>query len=393
MKLKKKYLTIVLTLFIQIIFNLNSTALTAELLRVDFIDVGQADSILIQLPNSKNMLIDGGNNSDGDLLVKYLMKENINKIDYLIATHPHEDHIGGLDDVVNHFEIAKVYMPKITHSSKTFRDLLIAIKHKGLKISVAKAGVTLIDKDGLLVRIIAPIKKDYKDLNNYSAIVKIDFKDTSFLFTGDAEREVEQELIVNKVDLSADLLKVGHHGSNSSTTFKFLKRVNPKYGVISVGKDNKYGHPTKYTLNKLSKADVEIYRTDQLGTIIAISDGEKITFNHKAPSISTTKTSNNKIPLTISKLNLKDEIVLITNNDSEDINISKWKLLSLRGKQEFIFPQGTIIKAGESLKIVSGRNASKAKGQIIWTKSYIWNNNGDAAQLYDLKGNLIAEYY
>jgi len=368
-------------------------ALAAESLRIDFIDVGQADSILIQLPNKEKMLIDGGNNEDGDLIVKYLTKLKINKLDYLVATHPHEDHIGGLDNIINNFKVNKVYMPKISHTSQTFRDLLIAIKEKGLKISIAKAGVSLIDKGDVQVRIIGPVKEDYKELNNYSAIVKINFNDTSFLFTGDAEAEVEEELVTSKIDLAADLLKIGHHGSSSSTTLAFLEKVNPQYGVISVGKDNKYGHPTKFTLEKLNRTGVEVYRTDQLGTIIAISDGQKITFNHKAPFISTTKISNNKLPLTISNLNLKDEIVLITNNGSEDINISNWKLLSLRGKQEFIFPQGTIIKAGESLKVVSGRNASKGKGQIIWTKSYIWNNNGDAAQLYDLKGNLIAEYY
>jgi beta-lactamase superfamily II metal-dependent hydrolase len=368
-------------------------ALAAESLRIDFIDVGQADSILIQLPNKEKMLIDGGNNEDGDLIVEYLTVLKIDKIDYLVATHPHEDHIGGLDNIINNFKVAKVYMPKVSHTSKTFRDLLIATKRKGLKISIAKAGVSLIDKGDLQVRIIGPVKEDYKELNNYSAIIKINFRNTSFLFTGDAEAEVEEELVASKIDLAADLLKIGHHGSSSSTTLSFLEKVNPQYGVISVGKNNKYDHPTKFTLEKLNRAGVEVYRTDQLGTIIAISDGEKITFNHKVPSISTTKIPNNKVPITISNVNLKDEIVLITNNSSKDINISKWKLFSLRGKQEFIFPQGTIIKAGESLKVVSGRNASKDKGQIIWTKSYIWNNNGDAAQLYDLKGNLIAEYY
>ncbi|WP_018249650.1 MBL fold metallo-hydrolase [Orenia marismortui] len=370
---------------------LNQSTIKKKLLKAHFIDVGQADSTLIQLPNNQNILIDGGNNSDASLIIRYLNNLHIKKIDYLIATHPHEDHIGGLDNIINNFKINKIYMPEVSHTSQSFKDLLLSISNKGLKINAAKTGISLLDDNKLHIKIIAPIKNYYDELNNYSVIAKITFDKISILFTGDAESEVEKELLDTNYNLEADLLKVAHHGSNSSTTSSFLKRVNPKYAVISVGKNNKYGHPNKSTLRKLQQEDIKVFRTDKQGTIVAISNGKSISFNKKELSTKESKLIDS--PLKITRLDLKKELLVIKNSSNKRLDISNWKLISLRGKQEFIFPKGTVIRPGKNLTIVSGRRAKKAKEQIVWTKKYIWNNQGDFAQLYNSKNQLVSEYY
>jgi beta-lactamase superfamily II metal-dependent hydrolase len=245
-------------------------------LRVHFLDVGQADSILVQLPNGKNMLIDAGNNEDDELVVSYLEKQGIKKIDYLVGTHPHEDHVGGLDTVIEHFDIGNVYLPKVNHTTKTYQDVLISLKNKGLKVTTAKAGVKLFNEDQLHATIISPINNDYQELNDYSAVIKLVYQDTSFLFTGDAEELVENEILSSGAAVKADVLKIGHHGSASSTSDNFLAAVNPKLAVISVGADNNYGHPHQETMEKLNNAGISVLRTDQLGTIIIKSNGKQI---------------------------------------------------------------------------------------------------------------------
>jgi len=246
-------------------------------LKVHFLDVGQADSILVQLPNGQSMLVDAGNNADGPSVVSYLKQQGIKKIDYLVATHPHEDHIGGMDNVIRSFDIGQVFMPRATTTTKTFEDVLLAIKEKGLKITTARAGVSLLDQGNLKVSFLAPMGSGYEDLNNWSAVTRIQYGDTTFLLTGDAEAQSEEEMLASGTDLKADVLKVGHHGSSSSTTPVFLKAVAPKYAVISIGAGNDYGHPHRETLAKLADARVKVYRTDQDGTVIFTSDGKTIT--------------------------------------------------------------------------------------------------------------------
>lgn len=249
-------------------------------LSVRYIDVGQADCELISFPDGRHMLIDAGATDSEKTLPPYLKSLGIEKLDYVIGTHPHEDHIGGLDAVIESFEIGQIYMPKATTTTKTYKDVLTAVKNKGLSINTAKAGKVIIDEPDIRAELLAPINDKYDDLNNYSAVLKLQFGNTSFLFTGDAEKLSENEMLdsAGAEKLRCDVLKAGHHGSSTSTSEKFLKAVSPSYAVISCGTGNDYGHPHKETISLLDKYGIKTYRTDLNGTITAISDGNNITF-------------------------------------------------------------------------------------------------------------------
>ncbi|MBC7341776.1 MAG: MBL fold metallo-hydrolase [Clostridia bacterium] len=254
-------------------------------LQVYFLDVGQADSILVKFPGGQTMLVDAGNNDDGPGIVSYLKQQGVKKIDYLVATHPHSDHLGGMDTVINAFPIGKVYMPKVAHTTKTYEDVLRAIQANGLKVTAARAGVSVLQDGALSVSLVAPCGSGYEDLNDWSAVVKIKFGSTAFLLAGDARGPSESEMLTSGADLKADVLKVGHHGSRHSTTSAFLKAVSPKYAVISVGAGNPYGHPAPETLAKLEGAGIQVFRTDRDGTILAESDGKTVTVKKLGTSI------------------------------------------------------------------------------------------------------------
>lgn len=245
-------------------------------LYVEFIDVGQADCILIY-NKDHYMLIDAGNNEDGRKLVNYFNSLGITKFDYVVGTHAHEDHIGGLDDVINNFEIDTFYMPEVVTTTKTFEDVIIALENKQLAFDTPKVDSTF--KLGDAEFKVIYVGDEEGDLNDNSIVLKMTYGSNKFLFTGDATSKVEK-LIVNK-DIDVDVLKVGHHGSQYSSTTSFLKAVNPTYAVIQVGKNNIYDHPKKQTLNSLNKLNIKVYRNDLDGTIVAKSDGTIIKFETK----------------------------------------------------------------------------------------------------------------
>lgn len=245
-------------------------------LLVHFVDVGQGDAVLIQTPNQKNILIDGGPRTAGDYLVQYLKEQGVATIDVLIATHPHEDHIGGLINVIDNFPIKEAYYPNKAHTTVTFERFITGINNsKAKRVRAIKGREISVDPDISLV-ILSPSDRDYKDLNHYSVVTKLVYKNTSFLFTGDAEDINEEEMLAAKLDLQADVLKVGHHGSTTSSMPKFLDAVSPKIAVIMVGNDNKFSHPHKKILDRLLQRDVDILRTDELGDIVLFSDGDEL---------------------------------------------------------------------------------------------------------------------
>ena len=245
-------------------------------LKVHFIDVGQGDSILIQ-DEGASLLIDAGDNGKEELLVDYIKKQRIETLNHVIGTHPHSDHIGGLDAVLEEFTVENFYMPKLIHNTKTFEDVIKVVKKSKLKITEPIPGKQFL-LDTAEVTILAPNSSSYSNLNNYSIVVKVDYGNTSFLFTGDAEELSEEEMLEHEYDLSSDVLKVAHHGSNTSTSPEFLQAVNPRFAVISVGIGNRYGLPDNETIEQLKERNIKVYRTDEDGTVIATSDGENINF-------------------------------------------------------------------------------------------------------------------
>lgn len=282
---KKKYTSILLFSIIISLYLISCSSLyknsnyikpNPNQMIVHFIDVGQGDSILIQV-NNKNMLIDAGPKSDKNELLNYLSKLNVDKLDYVIATHPHEDHIGNMSDIIDSYNVLKFYAPKVQTTTKTFEKMIDSLKRKGLKINVIRRDTDSIDLGkNTNVRVFSPIDDSYENLNNYSSVIRIQYGSTSFLFTGDAEKDVEEKILDNNENIGSDVLKVGHHGSSTSTSKAFLNKINPSIGVISVGKDNTYNHPNNETIKSLKENKVTIYRTDKDGTVILSSDGTKI---------------------------------------------------------------------------------------------------------------------
>lgn len=244
-------------------------------LYIHYIDVGQGDSILISV-NGKNMLIDAGPRSSSKQVTSYLNKLKIKTLDYVITTHPHEDHIGGMASVIKNFNIGSFYAPKKTMNTATFSDMITALKKKNLKINVPMAGTYIDLGKNICCEVLSTSNSYYEDVNNYSVVVKITYKNNKFLFMGDAQKLVEKEIVDKGFDVSCDILKIGHHGSSTSSSKDFLDKSNPKIAVISCGKGNMYGHPHKETLTELKKRNIKVYRTDTDGTIVFSSNGDSI---------------------------------------------------------------------------------------------------------------------
>lgn len=253
------------------------TAPSGAGLAVHFIDVGQGDSILAE-SDGHYMLIDAGENDQAGTVISYLKAEGVTKLDYVIGTHPHSDHIGGLDKVIDTFPVDKVFLPPVEHTTKTFEDVLDSIASRGLKITKPKPGDSY-DLGNASFTILSPVKDYGSDLNNWSVGIRLTYGENSFVMCGDAESQAEEDIIKSGAVLKADVLKAGHHGSSTSTSDAFLKKVSPSWVVIQCGYGNSYGHPHKETMEKLEKAGCQVLRTDEEGTITAYSDGRTITWN------------------------------------------------------------------------------------------------------------------
>ena len=250
-------------------------------LEVHYIDVGQGDATLIKC-GSHAMLIDGGNNNKGTTVQLYLKKQGVESLDYVIGTHPDADHIGGLDVIVYKYNCDTVIMPDYEKDTKTYQELVDVIHDKNMKITYPVVGEQYALGEAKFT-IIASNSNSYGgNANDYSVAILLEYGKNRFLFTGDAEETSEAEMLTNGIDISADVYKVAHHGSRSASTQEFLNAVHPKYAVISCGEGNSYGHPHAEVLNRLRSMGVEVFRTDEQGSIIASSDGENINWNCSA---------------------------------------------------------------------------------------------------------------
>lgn len=241
---------------------------------VSYIDVGQGDATLIS-KKGFHMLIDAGNNGAGSDVVHYLKGQGVQKLDILVGTHPDADHIGGLDTVMENIPVDKLYLPESRKDTKTYQDVVRVMKERHISADMPEIGTEQTYGGNVLLRFLSP-SKDYKNANDDSLVVQLAFGRTRFLFMGDAESEAENDILQAGYDIACDVLKLGHHGSYTATGTKFLKKADPTYGVISCGKGNSYGHPHADTLARLEDEDVQVYRTDTMGTVQAVSDGERV---------------------------------------------------------------------------------------------------------------------
>ena len=257
-------------------------------LTVHYLDVGQADSILLEC-EGEFMLIDGGNRDDGQMVVSYLEDCGVEELQAVVCTHAHEDHVGGLPSVLAVYPTAAVYAPTKTYASSVFDSFLYYVDQQRLEVTLPAPGdkMTLGSAD---ITVLGPVKS-YPDPNNTSIVLLVEFGETRFLFTGDMEREAENDMLnhwEDQVDWNVDVLKSGHHGSSTSSGYRFIYETDPEYAIVSCGKNNDYGHPHRETISLYKDAGLPMLRTDELGTVLAVSDGSEIVISwekqHKAPA-------------------------------------------------------------------------------------------------------------
>lgn len=269
--------------------NLNQTSISMEekeefkkeesQFEVHYLDVGQADATLIMC-DGENMLIDGGNTEDSSLVYAYLKEHNVEYIDYMICTHAHEDHVGGLAGALNYVQVGEVYCPVTDYDSEAFSDFVKYLGQQDKEIIVPEAGMEF-EVGSADCTILGVNVGENDDPNNTSIVLRVEYGDTAFLFSGDAEQSVEKSILEAGYNIECTVMKVPHHGSDTSLSYQWLNEAVPEYGIISVGENNSYGHPCEDTLSKLRDAEVTVFRTDLQGHIICISDGKEVSFEVK----------------------------------------------------------------------------------------------------------------
>lgn len=248
-------------------------------LQFHFIDVGQGDSSLIITPKGKTILIDAGDEAHAKKVVSYIREQEIEKLDLVIATHPDADHIGGMDKVIKNFDIDVFAMPDVSAKTNQYKQIQRELKAKKMKATRLYQGDEVQIDDNIDFEILSPVKgKKYDDTNEYSIVAKIVYKNTSFILMGDATMENEVDIINNVPDIDIDVLKLGHHGSSTSSSDYFITKTSPNIAIISCGKNNKYGHPHQEVMRVLKKHGVTPYRTDEMGDIVITSDGKEIKY-------------------------------------------------------------------------------------------------------------------
>jgi len=381
-------------------------------LTVQFIDVGQGDSIFIEYAG-KNMLIDAGENSMGSTVSALLKAQGASSLDYVVATHPHADHIGGLLTILNEYPVGQFIDSGYPHTSQTYEDMLTTIDIKNIPFHIAERGENIDLDPGIEIQVLNPGKEQSEDLNENSVVLKIIDKDVSFLLMGDAGLEAEASIMAAGYEVDADILKVGHHASTSGSGQSFISAVSPEISIIEVGADNDYGHPHAETLQRLLSVST-VYRTDDHGTITITTDGSTYTVTTKkiAPSktsttstvtkdtIITTSTPDNTVVDTpvetgtsdggieISSLSLKEEYVKIKNSGSSSVDLTGWEIKDEDNKHTYTFPSFQL-EAGATVTLYT-IEGSDTETELYWgSGNPFWNNDGDTAFLYDSEENLV----
>lgn len=370
---------------------------TGKEMRVHFIDVGQGDSIFIESPNGKTMLVDAGVKGAGKTVVDYLGAHGVQNLDYVVATHPDADHIGGLIPVLNSIPVEHFIDSGKVHTSNTYEEMLTLIHNKNIPFNVPQTGEQIELDPEVTVEVLSA-DENATDNNEASIVLRVAYGNISFLLTGDAGVDLEKAMLANNLDVEATILKAGHHGSNTSSSQTFVNAVSPLATILSYGQNNKYGHPHAEVIDALQNVGSEIYSTAEAGTIVVNTDGETYKIDQSEwTGIGATSAITSK-PTPISKdghvqlisKDVQEEIVVVKNVGKEAVNMQGWQLVSVEGDQVFDFPN-IELAPGKSLSILSGSDAKSGTNELEWTKRQIWLNTGDAAQLLNAKGEIVSE--
>ncbi len=376
---------------------------TAGTLRVSVLDVGQGDSILIQSPAGKTMLVDAGDTDAGSRVVAGLKARGVTSLDAAVASHAHADHIGGYQAVLSQFSVGTFYDSGYPSTSSIYENLLTTIDKKNIKFITPTAGQTIDLDPDVRIDVLSPDGKNTGEIHDNMLVLRLSYGSTSFLLTGDMPDTLEKQIASSFKPTT--VLKVGHHGSRTSSSAAFLTAIKPEVAIISVGAGNSYGHPTGEALGRLQTVGAKVYRTDQAGTVTVTTDGNTYT-------VATDKTGGSapvQVPATaaaapvavtqqqssmpassgsvsITSLDLKGETVTISNTGLSPVNMAGWKLTDEGAKHSYTFT-GTTVPAAGSVTIASGT----ATGDIKWKSDNVWNNDGDTAYLYDGSGRLVSQ--
>lgn len=381
----------------------NTVTQSGQNLTVHFLDVDQGDSILLEI-DGKSMLVDSGESDQGKVVTAYLQNQGISTLDYVVATHPHSDHIGGMNEILNNFQVEHFVDSGYPHTSKTYEDMLTTIDQKNIPFQVAQAGQKIDFDPAVDIEVLNPAKTYSEDLNENSVVFKVTYGTTSFLLMGDAGLETEERIIKAGYNVDSDILKVGHHASRSSSGASFISAVSPEVSVIEVGAGNDYGHPHAEILERLQKTS-KVYRTDLDGTITVTTDGSTYTVTtEKTGTISSrngaytstdSTTAESETPdsakstVYVSNLNLQDEWVQISNTGSSPVFLNGWEIEDEGNKHTYTF-QSYTLNAGTTVTVFTGKGINSATALYWQLDDPIWNNDGDTAYLYNASGKLIS---
>ncbi|MFJ7828275.1 MBL fold metallo-hydrolase [Psychrobacillus sp. NPDC096623] len=357
-------------------------------MNVHFINVGQGDSILVQSPSGRNLLVDGGTKDAGKDVVAYLRTKGIEKLDYVVATHPDADHIGGLISVLNSISIKNFVDSGKVHTSQTYEKMLQLILDKNIPFIVPSIGDTIPLDDDVDITVLH-VGDESNDNNEASIVLKISYGEVSFLLMGDADTKVEKRLL-KEANVEATVLKAGHHGSDTSSSEDFIQKVKPKITILSYGKDNSYGHPHSEVKSRIEHISSQMYGTAEVGNIVVETDGVDYSVITSG-SVEPTEIADRVLGISISRKDLRGELVGITNSGDTAVSLKDWKLVSVVGNQTFKFPNISL-QPGKTIYVSSGPEAKEGSGYLKWTTGQMWRNDGDAAILLNNEGEIVSEF-